>query len=571
MQPGMRESGIDVIGPVPWGTHFCLFYKTRQDLIDVLAAYFAAGLKNNEYCIWITSEPFDEDDVRAYMSGYMPDFDEYVRRGQIEIIPYDRWYLIDGVFDSQRTLNGWVDKLQNALARGFSGLRLSGNTFWLEKTGWKAFLEYDEAISETISRRSMIALCTYSLDRCNADDILDVVSAHQFALSKRNGKWKIIESQEHKDARKALRESEIRFRSLIQNASDIIRILDREGRIVFDSPSSERILGYPLDVVLGKSPLEFIHPDDREIVRENLGEVFRKTNPGTPTEFRIRKADGEYLDVESTGVNMIGVPGVDGIVITTRPITERKLASEELKAAKSQAELYLDLMSHDINNMHQIVLGYLELARDMQTDEIGREFIDKPMEVLQRCTRLIRNVKKLQKLQQDRLPFQAVDLRAMLADVHREFGGVPGKTVTLKINYCADCFVLANELLHDVFANLVSNAIKHTGNRAQIVITADYIADNGHGHYRVTVEDDGPGIPDEFKARIFNRMLKGTDKEKGMGLGLYLVKSLVESYGGKVWVEDRVSDDYKKGAKFIVVLPVAGQQPVAVKSAGTRW
>jgi signal transduction histidine kinase len=75
----------------------------------------------------------------------------------------------------------------------------------------------------------------------------------------------------------------------------------------------------------------------------------------------------------------------------------------------------------------------------------------------------------------------------------------------------------------------------------------------------VTVEDNGPGIPDGFKGRVFNRMLKGNDKSKGMGLGLYLVKSLVESYRGHVWVEDRVPGDHSKGAKFVAMMPVAGQ------------
>ena len=193
MQPGIRESGIEVIGPVPWGTHFCLFYKTKQDLIDVLVPYFKAGLENNEFCMYVTSEPFD-DDVRARMSEALPEFERYVASGQIEIIPHDNWYLIDGVFDSRRVLSGWMEKLQAALALGFSGLRLTGNTFWLEKAGWKDFLDYEENINVTIGEHSMIALCTYSLDRCNAEDILDVVGTHQFGLSKRDNEWKIIES-----------------------------------------------------------------------------------------------------------------------------------------------------------------------------------------------------------------------------------------------------------------------------------------------------------------------------------------------------------------------------------------
>jgi PAS domain S-box-containing protein len=201
----------------------------------------------------------------------------------------------------------------------------------------------------------------------------------------------------------SLEESEVRFRSLIQNSSDIIRIIDRNGRIVYDSPSSEKILGYPSGFTIGKSPLDFIHPGDLERVRSELGTVFSKTNPGTPSEFRIRKADGSYLDVESVGVNMIGTPGVNGIVTTTRPITERKRAEEALKEAKTQAELYLDLMSHDISNMHQIALSQLELAEEIIRAE-GKisvedaEMISTPIETLQRSANLIDNVRKLQKL-----------------------------------------------------------------------------------------------------------------------------------------------------------------------------
>ena len=197
---------------------------------------------------------------------------------------------------------------------------------------------------------------------------------------------------------------------------------------------------------------------------------------------------------------------------------------------------YLDLMGHDISNMHQIAMGYLELARDLQHDDKVTEFLDMPMEVLGRSARLIRNVKKLQKLKEGVFQTQVVDVCQLLVDVQREFGEVPHKAVTLNLNECEQCHVHANELLHDVFANLVGNAIKHTGDRADITIDMDTVRDNGGQYCRVMVEDNGPGIPDDFKGRIFNRLLKGTDKAKGMGLGLYLVKSLVESYKGRVWV-----------------------------------
>jgi signal transduction histidine kinase len=134
---------------------------------------------------------------------------------------------------------------------------------------------------------------------------------------------------------------------------------------------------------------------------------------------------------------------------------------------------------------------------------------------------------------------------------------VPNKSVTLNLNGHKHSHVRANELLQDVFSNLVSNAIKHTRDRADIVIDLDVLNDNGSRCCRVMIEDNGPGIHDDLKGRIFNRMLKGTDKAKGMGLGLYLVKSLVDDYGGRVWVEDRVYGDHTKGVKFVVMLPDA--------------
>jgi signal transduction histidine kinase len=136
--------------------------------------------------------------------------------------------------------------------------------------------------------------------------------------------------------------------------------------------------------------------------------------------------------------------------------------------------------------------------------------------------------------------------------VQKEFGGVPGKSIYLNLNGLESCHVQANELLHDIFANLVSNAVRHTGDKAEIIIDVDRV--DGGQFYRVMVEDDGPGVPDGSKDSIFNRMQKGS--AKGMGLGLYLVKTLVDSFGGRVWVEDRVLGDFSKGARFVVVLPV---------------
>ncbi len=688
MKPGTIRSGIDVIGLVPWGTHFGLFYKTKRDLIDVLVPYFVAGLKNNEFCLWVTAEPLNAEEASTLMAGAMPDFNAYIERGQIEIISHTDLYKIDGKFDGTRVLNGLIDKLGKVRERGFSGLRATGNESWLEKSDWKGFIDYEQSINDVIGQHNMLALCAYSLDKCDANDILEVVSTHQFALSKRNGTWKIIEDQGQKKARKALRESERRFRGIYEQAPlGIARIDSTTGRFLQINQKYCDIVGHTMDEMLATDFQSITHPDD---LQEDLGNMARLL-AGEIKSFNMEKrychANGsivpvdltvvplwdeeesykfhiamveditnrkrveeslhttlqrfysilsgmypsillvteedrvefanqafcDYFDLEELPGDLAGLTSsemiekikgvyqhpdreiarIREIVSRGQPvrgeevalrngrtclrdfvplyvegrrygrlwlhldISERKQAEIKLEEAKAQAKLYVDLMGHDINNMHQIALGYLELARDMQPDVGQTEFIDRPVEVLQRSARLIKNVRKLQKLRDGMLRIEVVDVGKVLADVQREFGEVPDKMVTLNLNGRENCLVHANELLHDVFANLVSNAIKHTGDHADIAIDLDIVEGDGRQYCRVMVEDDGPGIPDDFKGRIFNRLLKGTDKAKGMGLGLYLVKSLVESYGGRVWVGDRIAGDHTKGARFVVMLPMA--------------
>jgi PAS domain S-box-containing protein len=363
---------------------------------------------------------------------------------------------------------------------------------------------------------------------------------------------------ERRRAEDALRESEEQLRLASQAAGIGVWSWKPGTSHVAVSANWRQLFGIPSDAkVTFETWTGSLHPEDQDRAVRELKEASEQHRE-FDAEYRVVHPDGSicwivdrghaWYDETGRAVGMAGV-NVD--------ITERKQSEERLKAATAQAELYLDLMGHDINNINQIALGYLEMARDMHADGDLKEFIDKPMEVLQRSTRLIGNVRKLQKLHEGALSASVVDLAGLLDDVRREFGSVPDKAVTLDLNGCNSCRVQANELLYDVFANLVTNALKHTGERADVRIGLEKLTEDSHHHCRVSVEDDGPGIPDEFKCRIFNRLLKGTDKAKGMGLGLYLVKSLVESYGGRVWVEDRVPGDHTKGAKFIVMLPAA--------------
>jgi len=192
MKDQLRNSCIDLIGDIPGSTHFCQFYQTKENLIDILVPYFKAGLENNEFCMWVTSQPLTVEDAEEALKHAVPYADTYLKTGQIEIISYKDWYKHEDTFDSERILNGWIGKVNQALSKGYDGLRLSGNTFWLEKEDWAEFIQYEKEINNVIGKYNMMAICTYSLDKCSADDVIDVVNNHQFALTELKGEWALM-------------------------------------------------------------------------------------------------------------------------------------------------------------------------------------------------------------------------------------------------------------------------------------------------------------------------------------------------------------------------------------------
>jgi PAS domain S-box-containing protein/putative nucleotidyltransferase with HDIG domain len=134
-------------------------------------------------------------------------------------------------------------------------------------------------------------------------------------------------------AEQELRASEDRFRSLVQNSDDLIHVIDVNGRIVYESPSVLRITGYLPGEMLGKNPLDYIHPEDIQIAHNDLMGVVARTEQGTATEVRFRRADGEWIYLEVMGSNLLDHPGIRGIVLTSRDITLRKRSELALHQA----------------------------------------------------------------------------------------------------------------------------------------------------------------------------------------------------------------------------------------------
>lgn len=238
---------------------------------------------------------------------------------------------------------------------------------------------------------------------------------------------------------------------------------------------------------------------------------------------------------------------------------ERRKAERDLQDAKEQGELYMDILSHDINNMNTVALGFLELADDKlktvgSLDAGDRRMITKTIENLRNSSTLIDNVRKLRREKEGALKAERMDLMEILTSVKDQFTSIPDRDVRIDIRSKCRCFVMANELLRDVFSNLIGNSIKHSTGPLAINIDLTCSPED-HDHFcRVAIEDNGPGIPDTMKAQIMGahrRIAKGQSR----GIGLYLVRTLIDDYHGNIRVEDRVKGDHTKGTRFVVLLP----------------
>jgi signal transduction histidine kinase len=285
--------------------------------------------------------------------------------------------------------------------------------------------------------------------------------------------------------------------------------------------------------------LTFLRPDDRERVTRAVISALNTQEP-FDIEYAVLGADGrERVIFSRTEAVLNKSGGVARLIGTMHDITGRRKAERSLIDAKNQSDMYLDLMGHDISNMNQVARGYLEMARDAidatgKLDGDGLTYIDKPLEAIDNVSRLIDNVRKLRKLHDRECGAEKIDLRRVLDEVQKELPRAPDIQVAFG-DVPAGSFVMANALIKDVFTNLIGNAIKHANRPVMVSVEVARVRQENVDYCRIAVEDDGPGIPDMRKEQVFRRF-KQENKVSGSGLGLYMVKALVDDCHGRVWV-----------------------------------
>jgi PAS domain S-box-containing protein len=346
--------------------------------------------------------------------------------------------------------------------------------------------------------------------------------------------------------------------NIIENSADAITTFDPEGKVLIWNRASEKLFGISREDAIGRVfPASLDISDPFRLLNDvKGGKVFRDV------DLKLKRKDGTLIDISST-MSPIYDASRDfmGMLAITRDITDRKKLENQLIDAKNEAELYVDIMSHDINNLNFVGMGHIELLK-LKSNLCGecQEMADKAYIAFNNSARIISNIKKFKELKTIAEPRQRIDLSAVLDEVVSLYSVNVRERVAIEYAPAKGVFVYADHFLKDIFLNIIGNAIKYSKEKPGIRI--DVIEEpfkEGEKEYcRIIVEDNGMGIKDEDKQRIFGKNFRGYTHISGAGLGLYIVRSLVDRYGGKVWVEDKVKGEHEKGSRFILLLESAG-------------
>lgn len=388
------------------------------------------------------------------------------------------------------------------------------------------------------------------------------VSSHIFFL---NGKKVVLsiarDITQRKLAEKALRESEERYRLLVELSPHAI-IVHREGRIVFASRAAAKLFGVEDSKdLLGKSLINFVHPEYKEFVRERIQKAYNGEMVPVAEEKIVRLDNGSTVDVEVAAVPFLH-KGEMAVLVIIRDITERKLLHEALEYERIKTEFFTNI-SHEFRTPLNVIFTTIQLINANLNDKAVladskniRKYLDLIKQNCFRLLKLVNNLIDITKIDSGffELNLQNHDIVSVVEEITLSVAEyIKNKGITFQFDTDVEEKIIACDAdkIERIMLNLLSNAVKFTKPGGSIMVN---VCDRGE-KVVISVKDTGIGIPKNKQKVIFERFRQVdksfTREREGSGIGLSLVKSLVEMHGGKI----SLKSEEGKGSEFIIELP----------------
>ena len=383
-------------------------------------------------------------------------------------------------------------------------------------------------------------------------------------------------------AQRAIRESEEKYRNITENIDDFLFTFERTGlalRPIFCTSSIQKVTGYNQAEFLTDSKLfiKAIHPSDYASIKPKLINLMKsRIQLSGEFEFRIINKQGNIVWVRAK-INLVrsGTGRIQKIFGLVSDVSFRKRAEEELKKSTQNLiklnetkDRFISIISHDLRTPFSSILGFTDLlANDEElTEDDRKQYIKYIQESSRSMLALVNSLLDWTRLQTGRIKFepQKIDVSKIVLDSANALSGSAmqkGIEVVSLVNQSLYLFV-DKSLITQVFNNLISNAIKFTNKGGFIRISNEAVTNSRF--VKFSVKDTGVGIKNDDLGKLFSVDAKftseGTAGERGSGLGLSLVKEIIEKHGGTISVES----EYGKGTEFIFTLPIASSNILIV-------
>ncbi len=433
-------------------------------------------------------------------------------------------------------------------------------------------------VSSTVGEEMAVASIKQgAADYLIKDRLARLGSAVSHALEETRLRW------EQKQAEENLRTSEERFRQLIENGSDIIAVLDAAGNILYQSPSTARVLGYQPEELTGHHSLQFVNPEDQAGVVSALQRVMAGQERPTPLEYRVRHRDGTWRTLQSLGKSMTGVGGEKLAVINSRDITQSRQLEEQLRQSQKMEAIgqLSGGVAHDFNNLLTVIKGHIGLLR--HKDQVSPEIFNSIQQIDQAADRASNLTRQLLMFSRQQA-MQPADhnLNSLVSNLTKMLRRLLSEDIELRVD-CAPrpLPIRADEgMVEQVLLNLLVNArdampdggVLHISTEAADLdeAAARQLRQGRPGAFAcLTVTDSGSGITPEVLPRIFDPFFTTKEIGKGTGLGLATVNSIMQQHEGWISVESQAGH----GTTFRGYFPrlaSALREAVALQAAGIR-
>ncbi len=357
----------------------------------------------------------------------------------------------------------------------------------------------------------------------------------------------------------ALARSEERFRQLVENATDIVTVIDADGIIQFISPSAERSLGFVPAAMVGHCVFEWIHPGDKIRCAEAIAHALDALQETPEVEYRFRDASGGWRRFESRGRRLPDDQGQIRIVVNSRDVTEhRSLEAQLIQAQKMEALGQLSGgVAHDFNNLLTVIQGHVSLVEPEIQEPLHKESMGEIRMAAERAAQLTSQLLTFSRRRV--IQPRDLDINEVVASMTRMLHRLVGEDIAISVAYDPrPLWVNADPgMMEQILLNLAVNArdAMPTGGRLDIetalVEETTATGESVGREVRLTVRDTGCGIPEHVRARIFEPFFTTKDVGKGTGLGLATVHSIVSQHHGRIDVASEVG----RGTVFTVGLP----------------